>query len=369
MKARGFWTLVDVSDAELEANLRDLLRDGARTEARVVAHLAEVDARRLHLRGAQSLFEYCQARLGFSESEAWYRICAARAATQFPIIFELLERRQLHLTAVALLAKHLTRENHLELLNEVRGKTKRQILELLARRAPKSGVASHIRKLPLRAGAVAAGPTGVLEPLSADAYRLQLNVSQAFQQKLELARDLVSHANPSGDLAAVVERALDLLIEAERARRFGQTKRPLRTRNESARSVEPSGRASSERGDGGTVSRANGSASAESGQPESGQPHPGSTERRRRHISSDVRRQVIARDGQSCSYVSPAGQRCSARAFLELDHVQPWAKGGGESVENLRLLCRAHNQFLAEREFGAEVVRQVVARRRRGRAA
>ena len=92
MQARGFWTLSGVSNGELEANLKHLLRDGARTEARVIAHLAEVDARRLHLVDAPSLFEYCRARLGFSESEAWYRICAARAARKFPIIFELLER-------------------------------------------------------------------------------------------------------------------------------------------------------------------------------------------------------------------------------------------------------------------------------------
>jgi hypothetical protein len=235
MQARGFWFLGGVSDVELEAGLKDLLRLGARTEARVVAHLAEVDARRLHLIGGQSLFEYCQVRLGFSESEAWYRICAARAAAKFPIIFELLERRDVHLTAVALIAKYLTPENHRELLDEVRGKTKRQILELLVGRWSKPSVASNVRKLPVRSGAVAAGPTGSLEPLFTDGYRLQLNVTSAFQHKLELARDLVSHANPSGDLAVVVERALDLLIEAERSRRFGRTKRSRSTRDETER--------------------------------------------------------------------------------------------------------------------------------------
>ena len=64
---------------------------------------------------------------------------------------------------------------------------------------------------------------------------------------------------------------------------------------------------------------------------------------------------VVERDGLCCSYVSPDGHRCGARAFLELDHERAWAKGGADSVENLRVLCRAHNQFLAEQGFGARV--------------
>src|SRR4051812_13472674 len=140
MHARGFWTLSEVSDGELQNGLKELLRAGARTEARIVAHLAEVEARRLHLRGAPSLFHYCRVELGLSESEAWYRICAARAGRRFPLVFELLEKRELHLTAIALLAKHLTAENHRELLFAARGQTKQQILESLARRWPKADV-------------------------------------------------------------------------------------------------------------------------------------------------------------------------------------------------------------------------------------
>jgi hypothetical protein len=42
--------LHEVSDEELEASLGKLLGAGARLEARVIAHLAEVDGRRWHLR-------------------------------------------------------------------------------------------------------------------------------------------------------------------------------------------------------------------------------------------------------------------------------------------------------------------------------
>src|SRR4051794_26664467 len=89
------------------------------------------------------------------------------------------------------------------------------------RRWPKADVSSHLRRIP--AGAVATGPSGTLEPRSAETYCLQLRASPQLKAKLEEARDLMSHANPSGDLAIVVERALDLLIQKLKTRRFGQT--------------------------------------------------------------------------------------------------------------------------------------------------
>ena len=106
MKARGFWHLGDVSDERLVASLRELLMAEGRSEARIVAHLAEVDERRLHLRdAAPSLFEYCQKKLGLSDNQAYYRIAAARVARRFPVVFELLERHEIHLTSIAALAK------------------------------------------------------------------------------------------------------------------------------------------------------------------------------------------------------------------------------------------------------------------------
>jgi hypothetical protein len=40
--------------------------------------------------------------------------------------------------------------------------------------------------------------------------------------------------------------------------------------------------------------------------------------------------------------------------LLEFDHVQEVARGGQATVDGLRLRCRTHNQFTAERTFGAE---------------
>jgi hypothetical protein len=350
MNERGFWKLGHLADAELENGLRELVVRGRQTDARVVAHLAEVETRRLHLKsGAESLFAYCLKRLNLSENQAFYRISAARAARQFPSIFEPLAGGDIHLTSLALLSKYLTEENHLVLLNRARGKTKRELLELLASIAPRPDVKSTIRKLPERVigsessaaqrsarcaaasaissvrppsspRAAAAGPTACIEPLSPTAYRLQLNATPQLKEKLELARDLMSHSNPSGDLAVVVERALDLLLSKLNKQRFGQLESASQAKGKiGARKLEKP-------------------------------PH--ESQRKRRNIRNAIRRQLVARDGLCCTFTSETGQRCTSHAFLQIHHDHAWSKGGPDTLCNLRLLCASHNRLLAEQEFG-----------------
>jgi len=76
-----------------------------------------------------------------------------------------------------------------------------------------------------------------------------------------------------------------------------------------------------------------------------------------RHIPADVRRAVWERDHGQCTFVSENGHRCTARKPLEFDHVQEVARGGEATVAGIRLRCRAHNQYAAERTFGAEFMR------------
>ena len=72
-----------------------------------------------------------------------------------------------------------------------------------------------------------------------------------------------------------------------------------------------------------------------------------------RHIPAHVRRAVRERDQDQCTFESESGVRCTERSGLEFDHVQEFARGGEATVNNLQLRCRAHNQYTAERTFGA----------------
>src|SRR3990172_7767413 len=105
------FSLAHLSDRTLLRDLASLVARDRATTARLLAHLAEVDARKLYLPAAYpSMFAYCVHELRLSEDAAYKRIQAARVARQFPAIFELLANGRLHLTAVLLLSPYLTVE-------------------------------------------------------------------------------------------------------------------------------------------------------------------------------------------------------------------------------------------------------------------
>lgn len=329
------WSLAAMTDGEVEAELGRLVRANTRTEALIVAHLAEVEARRLHLQaGFDSMFQYCLEQLKLGDFEAFLRINAARVAARYPVVLDLLERQEIHLTAIRLLREHLTDDNHRELLAEACGKSKRQVEALLANRFPRPDVPERLRRLPK------------LEPLSPGRYRLELTIDEELKEKLELARDLMSHANPRGDLSIVVKRAAKVLVEQLLKARFGRANRPRGTKWKTA--------AKEHNHMGQPKCEVTGNAPGRSA-PATAASCP---TRRRRRIRNAVRRELLERDGLRCSYVSANGMRCSARAFLQLDHELAWSKEGSDEGRNLRILCRAHNLLLAEREFGHRRVKQ-----------
>jgi hypothetical protein len=145
-----------LDNAQLTAEVNRLAQCEREATAALIVHLAEFDARRLFEgAGYSSLFRYCMAVLHLSEDAVYNRITAARAARRYPVIIEMLEGGALSPTTVRLLARHLTRENHEELLAAASGQGKQAVEELLARRFPQPDVAAHVRKLPTPAGAAA----------------------------------------------------------------------------------------------------------------------------------------------------------------------------------------------------------------------
>jgi hypothetical protein len=349
-------SLDHLTDAELLKRLRDIVQDTHRLTAELLSHLAEVERRELHLKAAcSSMFAYCTQILGFDEAAAYNRICAARLARRFPLIVEMVADGRLHLTGVKLLGPHLTQHNHLQLLEQAAGKSKRQIQELLAERTPKPDVPAKIRKLPRRPagpeassaqpdllqvtppGPEPAKPPGVApagrpspptttdpapasrrsaappEPLGRRRYKVEFTASAELVGKLEEVQALLSHREPGCDVARVVERAVDLLRAELLKERFGV-------------GAKPAGRGANKKGRKATTSR---------------------------HVPRAVRREVVARDGLRCAYVDPqTKRRCTETNRLELQHHEPFGQGGEHSADNVSLFCRSHNAYAARRDFG-----------------
>jgi hypothetical protein len=81
-----------------------------------------------------------------------------------------------------------------------------------------------------------------------------------------------------------------------------------------------------------------------------------------RHIPAEVRREVLARDGVRCTFVSSEGHRCTERGMLEFHHEEAYARGGLATTSNIRMLCRKHNQLLAEHDYGRRYIQERVER-------
>src|SRR5512144_289882 len=91
---------------------------GRTSTADLLADLADIDERKHYLPAAYpSMLAYCMGELHLWEQAALKRIRAARTARRFPVIFEAVAAGRLHLTAVVLLAPHLTEDTAEELLS------------------------------------------------------------------------------------------------------------------------------------------------------------------------------------------------------------------------------------------------------------
>jgi 5-methylcytosine-specific restriction endonuclease McrA len=318
--------LTNLTDAQLMGSLMMVCGQGRAVLARLLAHLGEVEERRLHLEAAcSSMFDFCVRKLGMSDGEACRRITAARLARRFPDLLVRIEHGQITLSTIDLVKHVLTCDSYDEIVDAVAHKTKHEVLAFLAQRAPKPDVPASITTVPTQvtltpapSPAVVATAEPQLAPLSATRHHVQFTASDELRQKLERAADLMRHANVSGDLAVVVERAVDLLIEKLEKTRLGKTSRP--------------------------------------------KPPSEDTE----DISAATRRAVFARDGERCTFCDAAGNRCPARTLLELDHVLSHALGGTNDEDNLRVRCRAHNRLHAEKTFGKAHVEEKIRHRQQG---
>ncbi len=327
------YQLSHLSDRSLLCELKALVARDRETTAELLAHIAEVDARKLYLPAAYpSMYAYCVGELHMSEDASCRRIRAARAARQFPAIRAALADGQLHLSAVVMLAPYLTPENADELLAAAAHQNKSGIEQLLAQRFPQpelptsleeigSALPTPVRVEPSAPARIEPSAPGRIEesarrarvaPLAPERFALQVTIGRSTNDKLRYAQALLSHAVPSGDVAQVLDRALDALIGQLEKRKFAATTKPRPRQHPTARE---------------------------------------------RHIPAHVKRTVWQRDGGQCTFVSDTGRRCPARTRLEFDHIDPVARGGEASVAGVRLHCRAHNQYAAECTFGTEFMR------------
>jgi 5-methylcytosine-specific restriction endonuclease McrA len=334
------YSLAHLSDSVLLNELAALVVRDRLTTAELLAHIAEVDSRKLYVpAGYPSMHAYCVEEFRLSEDAAFKRIRAARAARRFPALFSALTEGRLHLAAISLIAGHLTQENADDMIAAATHRKKSEMESWLAHRFPTPEPRDIVRAIAVsRSPEPAHAGLGLLEPpvgstpqpeqlapgpvessaneaaaTPPERYLVQVTISKTTHAKLRYAQELLSHAVRGGDLGQVLDRALDALIARLERRKIGAARHP-QTRPRSSKSAH--------------------------------------------HVPAHVRRAVWERDRGQCTFSSPSGKRCPAKKLLEFDHVEPVARGGRATVTGMRLRCRAHNQYEAERAFGAGFMSQ-----------
>ncbi len=288
-----------LTNAELCERLRDLVGRDNDITADIIECLAQMLERQLHLAmGFSSLHDFCVERFGFSHDVAWKRVRVARLATRHPEVIELLRQGRISVSGLVSIAPHA--DDRPDLIEKAVDKSSRAIEAMVAGEKPD-----------------ALSPRGhsSAKPVGPQTFKLEVVVNEEQLEKIQAVRGLLRNRNPEGDLAAIIELAMDVLIAKIEKQKFSAGARPRRP-----------GRA------------------ATTGVP------------------AAVRREVYARDGGRCAYVGDDGRRCNSRESVEYDHIVPAAEGGPATVENGRLLCEPHNKFAARQHLGAARVEAAKAR-------
>ncbi|WP_242346431.1 HNH endonuclease [Anaeromyxobacter terrae] len=352
----------------LAVRLRELAGEERNVQVDFLLHLDEFDQRRAFVEaGHASLWAYCLKVLHLREGAAGRRIQAMRVLRRFPSLEGPLRDGRLCLSTVGLLGPVLTDENADDLVARAAYRTRAEVEHLVAsihaRTAPRAGIRKLPEREPARASAAlpltapeaggerAEPSSGAPAPaapvpdtrstspatrevaserprrrsetvaVTESHWSLRVTLDRACKEDLETLRCLLSHKIPDGDLAAVLHEAIRCAIDKHGKRKGAVAPERKTQRPEPTAATSPEATAATS-------------------------PEATST------IPAIVRRAVWKRDGGRCAWVGPNGCRCNSRWKLELDHIQPAALGGPSTIDNLRLVCRAHNLLHAERIFG-----------------
>ncbi len=327
-----------LDDKTLLAGMRRIAGNIRAEQVRGLELLAEIEVRKAYLpQGYASLWAYCRDELKFSESvtSRWTR--AMKATRRFPMILGIFGEGRISLCAVAMLADHLTDENWATVVARAEGRTKVEVLEIIAALAPQPAKKdvitarhfsgrSELSSCPAPALALDLTPTRpaprpVVTPKAPEVWRIAFDASAPTKKKLERLREL----RAGKALDDVLGEALDALLE-----KIDPERRHVRRERRRERKTAPRSQKTDVK------------ATAAPATP------------RRKAVPAATRDAVSTRDGGRCTFVAPSGRRCASRSFIDLDHIHPVAFGGGNAPENLRALCQAHHRLETRDQFSMQ---------------
>jgi hypothetical protein len=172
---------------------------------------------------------------------------------------------------------------------------------------------------------------------------IRFTADREFHAQIQELKSMMRHQIPDGDVGKILAKAVAVLLKQARARKFGECSAPRAARCERIVRVESAEKAEQVEHD------------EQVEQTKQVEPtEQATTPSPSRQIPAAIRRVVSKRDGERCTFVSASGRRCGSCDFLEFHHREPWARHRSHGIDGITLRCRAHNQYEAERDFGAK---------------
>ena len=297
-------TSLKLCDEDLITTTKRLVAEERVKTLKIIEHLQAIYDRRLHLkRGYQSLHEFLVKELGYSDGAAHRRLSAMKLVNDLPEVKQSIAEGKLSLTTASQVQNFFqTEKKHhknydtaekLELLASVAGTSRNQCERKLAEISP-----TYARK----------------------ERTLIVPEDDELMQLMEEYRKLAMLSD--GSAQSIMKAALkDAIAQLKATRKRNNVNAmPKRAKSEQTMAASPEKRSS-------------------------------------RYIPQSEKREAWRRNDGRCAYVdSKTKRRCEAKRHLEIDHAQPIVMDGKTTAENLRLMCKAHNQLLAIAVFGAKKI-------------
>lgn len=311
-----------MTKSELIQKLLESVKSERQVTLEVIRYLDDVEKQKIHLEmGFPSLFEFATKFLGYSEGAAFRRVKALKLIKHAPDVEKKILDGKLTLSAAASVEAFCNKHgiDRVEAIAKVEGLSTREAERALHEFAPSAAPDERVRRV------------------SATHTEIRMSVSNEQLAELDRLKELFAHSNPRltyGDLY--------MKLAAQELKKKDFARKPEDSKRESAASSGETS-ASAKRP---AASVSESSTSAPKSNP------------RARAARGNVKRVVWQREGGGCSYVDPvSGRRCNSKHFAQTDHIRPWSHGGETVVENLRVLCAAHNRMEWERRDVSKVNR------------
>jgi 5-methylcytosine-specific restriction endonuclease McrA len=301
--------------------------------------------------GYSSLFTYLTQELRYSESSAIRRARVAKAAVSVPAICDYLKNEKVSLAAVTACAGVLAKEGE-KILERLQGKSKDEAEWIAAsfNPVPLQSIKDHIKQLVVASPApqndlfAATTPSNLSsdhrDTQSQEKFKISFSVGSEFMSRLKRVQELTFEGSVEDcALENIFCEALEAYIEKYCPKEKQKRKEQREARKERDEKVDeicdcPEAEVETK------LQEAN------------------------RYVPASIRDEALKRDDYQCSFVAEDGTRCSSRMDLEIDHVIPFAVGGKTAIENLRVLCAAHNLHAARKVFGENFMKSKISKRR-----